>query len=99
MSTSQVPGYVAANNDHLHEGCWAERGTRLLFIDRIENGVVSYSEHDLGVVTAVPCVNMMTVEGFGAAYSDAGWTWHDKSPRPMVPAAAPRHEHVPSVVH
>lgn len=86
MSTAQVPGHVAANNDHLHEGCWAERPGRLLRVDRIVNGNVHYSEHDLTAVTSVPCVNVMTVPGFNAAYSDAGWTWHDKAPRPAVAA-------------
>jgi len=103
MSTAQVPGYNAANNDHLHDGCWAERtvlGTRrLLLVDRIDGDVVYYSEHDLGSVTSVPTVSAMTRDGFSAAYSDAGWTWHDKSPRPAVPALQrAEHTHVPSTV-
>lgn len=84
MSTAHVPGYVAANNDHLHAGCWAERPGRLLLIDRLDGDLVHYSEHDLTAVTSVPIVATMTREGFGAYYSDAGWTWHDKTPAPAV---------------
>lgn len=89
MSTPQVPGYVASNNDALHDGCWAERvhasgAIEYLYIDHIEAGLVRYHEFIPGPVTAAPAVRVMTLQGFGAAYSDAGWTWHDKSVRPVV---------------
>lgn len=97
MSTAQVPGHVAANNDHLHTGCWAERdtptGRALLYVDRIDTnddgtGVVHYSEMTEGSVTAAPRQSVMTIAGFNARYSDSGWTWHDKSPAPARPVAS-----------
>lgn len=98
MSTAQVPGYVAANNDHLHDGCWAERtvlgSRRLLLVDHIDDDIIYYSEHDLGSVTSTPSLSVMTRAGFMVAYSDAGWTWHDKSPKPAVAARA-EHSHAP----
>ena len=106
MSTPQVPGYVAANNDHLHDGCWAEKPSRLLFVETVADGEVTYRHIDLTAMTQTH--DTLPVTLFNRGYSDAGWTWHDKSPKPAIPdgmadawqepaaPAAKTHEHVPS---
>lgn len=91
MATAQVPGYVAANHDTLHLNCWAERetpaGKRLLFIDKLDGGLVEFTEHNLAAMKQRS--GMATIGVFNRTFSNAGWTWHDKSAKPELPAAPP----------
>ena len=98
MSTNDVPGAVAANNDALRMGCWAEHaddGT-LIFVKSTEatpDGVkrVIYEMYDLAQVPVLFFQDAMTEDGFMKKYSwdpkNPGksfgkWTWHDKTPFP-----------------
>lgn len=83
MATAQVPGYVPTNQDSLHERCWAERPDRLLTVEAVTPLNVQFVERDAtGIPVTSPSV--MPILDFQRAYSDSGWTWHDKSPSPIA---------------
>lgn len=83
MSTSQVPGYIAANADNLHVGCWAESPDgSLLLVEGIKGGTVSYSVVDRAGDAPAEYYGDLVESAFKAEFSDAGWTWHDKTPFP-----------------
>ena len=79
MATHEVPGYNAANNDSLHDGCWAESGSKLLSVDRLDDQVhfSLYANDGLNVTRS-----SLPPEEFARAFSGGDWLWHDKSPKP-----------------
>ena len=90
MATHDVPGFISANNDTLHDGCWAESGHRLLSVDRIDDKVhFSLYENDGNSLTQ----GVLPLYEFARAFSGGEWLWHDKSPKP---AAIPQLAHVPA---
>jgi hypothetical protein len=85
MSTNQVPGYIAANADNLHVGCWAEAPDgSLMQIDSVQGGSVKYSVVDRSGAEPMEYYGELVEPAFKAEFSDAGWTWHDKSPFPWA---------------
>lgn len=79
MATYQVPGYLPANNDRLHEGCWAETDQQKLRVDGFKDGnvlFVIFHPDNLATRNEAPILE------FQKAYSDSGWLWHDKTPFP-----------------
>ena len=86
MSTAQVPGYVEANADKLHVGCWAESadGSLLLVEGVTRDGSVNYSVVDRSGDTPAEYYGELVEPAFKAEFSDAGWTWHDKTPFPWA---------------
>lgn len=85
MSTSQVPGFIAANADNLHVGCWAEAPDgSLMQIESVQGGTVNYSVIDRSSAEPSEYYGELIESAFKAEFSDAGWTWHDKSPFPWA---------------
>lgn len=85
MSTQQVPGYVAANADNLHVGCWAESNDgSLMMVEAVLNGAVRYSVIDRSGPAPAEYYGELVEPAFMAEFSDKGWTWHDKSPFPWA---------------
>lgn len=89
MSTNDVPGAVARNNDTLAMGCWAEHDDEsLIFVESTEGGNVVYSIFDVAREPAVEYRSAMPEASFKKTFSwSAGsknekWTWHDKTPFP-----------------
>ena len=95
MSTNDVPGYKAANNDVLAMGCWAEHEDgSLIFVESVENYRVIYSIFDMAKAPIVEYRDAMPETDFNAAFSwqseskvskkargvnQIKWTWHDKT--------------------
>lgn len=85
MSTAQVPGYVAANADNLHVGCWAESNDgSLLLVESVQNGSVKYSVIDRSDEAPAEYYGELVEPAFKAEFSDKGWVWHDKTPFPWA---------------
>jgi len=91
MSTNDVPGAKASNNDELAMGCWAEHDDgSLIFVESTEGGRVIYSVFDITKTPPVEFRDSMPQEGFEAHFSwdpkgkkdQIKWTWHDKTPFP-----------------
>jgi len=90
MATNDVPGANPANNDTLHEGCWAEHEDGSLILVQgmqPEDNRVIFSVFDLAkgleYRTAMPENNFKS--RFSWKPSDpksAKWTWHDKTAFP-----------------
>jgi len=80
MSTSQVPGYVAANRDVLAPGCWAEDGNgyRMLAL-AVEAAEVAFKDVRPGLGATVLRAPLLE---FQQNFSDIGLVWHDKTPAP-----------------
>lgn len=93
MSTNDVPGAKAVNNDVLAMGCWAEAADpndpSLIFVEGVEGGRVIYSMFDLLPQVPQEYRDSMPEDGFKAQFtykpadkSSIRWTWHDKTPFP-----------------
>lgn len=90
MSTYDVPGANAINQDVLDIGCWAEHqdGSFILvegFTDSDKS--VVYSIFDTNTNPPVSYRDTMLLEDFYYNYStineeDVKWLWHDKTPFP-----------------
>ena len=86
MSTNDVPGAKAKNNDELAMGCWAEHEDgSLILVESVEGGYVVYSVFDLAEDPILEYRDKMAEGAFKKAFSwptDTGdkWTWHDKTP-------------------
>lgn len=83
MATMQVPGYIPANADRLHRGCWAEQGNRLLTMDKVTPDSVAFRTMDR-TGKLIEDKQEMPVLDFQRSYSDKGWLWHDKTPAPLA---------------
>lgn len=88
MSTNDVPGAKASNNDVLAMGSWAEHDDgSLILVEAVEAGRVVYSIFDVAD-TPVEYRDSMPESGFKNQFSwkpgSSGlkWTWHDKTPFP-----------------
>lgn len=85
MSTTQVPGYISANADNLHVGCWAEAPDgSLMMVESVKSGTVSYSVIDRSADAPAEYYGNLLEAAFKAEFSDTGWTWHDKTPFPCA---------------
>jgi hypothetical protein len=97
MSTNDVPGFRAANNDVLACGCWAEHEDgSLIFVESTETNRVIYSIFDMAKKPPVEYRDAMTEAAFKRQFSWSPdddddddeilsrtiWTWHDKTPFP-----------------
>jgi len=91
MSTNDVPGAKACNNDELAMGCWAEHDDgSLIFVESTEGGRVIYSVFDISKIPPIEFRDSMPKEGFEAHFSwdpkgkkdQIKWTWHDKTAFP-----------------
>jgi hypothetical protein len=90
MSTNDVPGFNAVNNDVLANGCWAEHEDgSLLLVQSTEGGRVVYMMFDLTTEPITEYRDAMPERGFKKAFSwnpkdkdSIKWTWHDKTPFP-----------------
>lgn len=98
MSTKDVPGARADNNDELAMGCWAEHSDgSMIFVESAEAGRVVYSIFDRGRDPITEYRDAMDEDDFkeffswsdgkGGKRSKKGktpepWTWHDKTPFP-----------------
>jgi hypothetical protein len=92
MSTNDVPGAKAANNDALAMGCWAEHDDgSMIFVEGVEAGKVVYSIFDLATDPPVEYRDSMVEHGFKTQFTwdpkaqstkSLKWTWHDKTPFP-----------------
>ncbi len=90
MSTNDVPGYKATNNDALAMGCWAEHEDgSLILIESTEGGRVIYSIFDVATIPITEFRDSMAEGAFKKAFSWAQgkskedlWTWHDKTAFP-----------------
>lgn len=90
MSTNDVPGASATNNDVLAAGCWAEHEDgSLLYVKGTENNRVVYELYDMQESPVVYYQDAMAEDDFKKAFSfppvgtsDIKWTWHDKTPFP-----------------
>lgn len=92
MSTNDVPGAKASNNDILAMGCWAEHDDgSLILVEAVEAGKVVYSIFD--VKKYVEYRDTMPESLFKKQFSwdpliktvpalNLKWTWHDKTPFP-----------------
>lgn len=96
MSTNDVPGAHAANNDTLSMGCWAEHDDgSLILVEGVEpispgdpkNRVV-YSIFDTAKTPVVEFRDAMDEDRFKSQFSwrtglsKDKWVWHDKTPFP-----------------
>lgn len=90
MSTNDVPGANAANNDELAMGCWAEHpdGSYLLVLST-ENDEVIFSMFDTKDPTTPQYNDKLPKKEFEKHFSwdsknsnSIKWTWHDKTPFP-----------------
>lgn len=92
MSTNDVPGANAGNNDELAMGCWAEHADgSLILVESTEANRVIYSVFDMSRDPPFEYRDGMPETSFKRTYSwdPAGkkalnekWTWHDKTPFP-----------------
>jgi len=88
MSTNDVPGAKAANNDALAMGCWAEHADgSLILVQSTEGKRVIYEVFDLSDPKhVVDYRDSMSEKAFKTHFSWKGkgdkWTWHDKTPFP-----------------
>ena len=90
MSTNDVPGARAANNDELAMGCWAEHEDgSLIFVASNEASTVVYHIFDVSRDPVIDYRDAMDETGFKEKFSfdPAGpntekWVWHDKTPFP-----------------
>ncbi len=90
MSTNDVPGAVASNNDVLAMGCWGEHGAdSLIFVKSTEGGRVIYEMFDLTQNPITVFNDAMLEDVFKKQFSwdpknpkNEKWTWHDKTPFP-----------------
>ncbi len=97
MSTNDVPGAVATNNDVLAMGCWAEHDDgSLILVEAVEGGRVIYSVFDVAPDPPIEYRTAMPEDVFKDRFSwtpeahddddddlaDIRWTWHDKTPFP-----------------
>jgi len=92
MSTNDVPGAKATNNDKLSMGCWAEhQDGSLIFVESTEGGRAIYSVFDISKDPPIEFRDTMPIQGFKDHFSwnpkskdkdQIKWTWHDKSPMP-----------------
>lgn len=88
MSTHDVPGANATNNDELAMGCWAEHEDgSLIFVESTEGDRVVYSMFDVSQEPVMEYRDAMDGDDFKGMFSwpgDSGekWTWHDKTPFP-----------------
>jgi hypothetical protein len=88
MSTHDVPGYKAENNDKLATGSWAEHDDgSLIFVESTEANRVVYSMFDMAKLPPVEYRSAMPQVTFEKTFSfgndlDEVWTWHDKTPFP-----------------
>lgn len=89
MSTNDVPGAKASNNDELCMGCWAEHDDgSLIFVENTEGGRVIYVIFDVAVDPPVEYRDAMSEGAFKKKFSWDGkgkkdkWVWHDKTPFP-----------------
>ena len=91
VSTHDVPGARASNNDELAIGCWAEHDDgSLIFVESTENGRVIYSIFDVNDPdNPVEYRDSMSIRAFKKEFSwdvkkkkSIKWTWHDKTPFP-----------------
>ena len=88
MSTNDVPGAKASNNDELAMGCWAEhKDGSLIFVESTEGDRVVYSVFDVSKDPAVEFRDTMPISGFKSKFSwnpsdpkSEKWLWKDKSP-------------------
>lgn len=70
MSTNDVPGAVAANNDKLRQGCWAEHSDgSLIYVYDTEVDNVIYSMFDLSLNPVMEYRHRMPVGDFEKAFS------------------------------
>lgn len=90
MSTNDVPGANAANNDQLAMGCWAEHedGSYILVLST-ENDEVIFSMFDTKDPTVPQFNDKLPRKEFERHFSwdsknskSIKWTWHDKTPFP-----------------
>ncbi len=91
MSTNDVPGAKASNNDKLAMGCWAEANDdSLILIEGVstaENRVIfsifdlSNSEQPLEYRDSMPIDGFEEDFSYGDKSQDK-WTWHDKTDFP-----------------
>lgn len=92
MSTHDVPGARAANNDVLAMGCWAEHDDgSMIFVESVEGGTVVYSIFDLSQDPKIEYRDAMPEAVFKDRFSwkpdtddpdNIQWTWRDKTPMP-----------------
>lgn len=88
MSTNDVPGAVASNNDALAMGCWAEHEDgSLIFVESTEGDNVVFSMFDQSREPIMEWRGSMRRPRFEQHFSYPGgsgekWTWHDKTPFP-----------------
>ncbi len=88
MSTADVPGSKASNNDKLAMGCWAEHDDgSMIFVESTEGDRVIYSVFDMAKAPIVEYRDAMPTAGFNTQFSygtksKEKWTWHDKTPFP-----------------
>jgi len=90
MSTNDVPGAKASNNDQLAMGCWAEaKDGSLIFVESAESGRIIFSVFDVATDPITEYRDSMPEAGFKQNFSwdpkkkdSIQWTWHDKTPFP-----------------
>lgn len=90
MSTNDVPGANAINNDALAMGCWAEHSDgSLIFVKSVEGSRVIYEMYDTSADPIVQYTDAMIEDAFKTQFSwkptdpnSIKWTWHDKTPFP-----------------
>ena len=82
MSTNDVPGARAVNQDELSMGCWAEHEDgSLIFVEGVEGGDVVYSMFDMSKEPAVEYRDVMTQDDF-----ERQFTWDGKVDQPKPKA-------------
>lgn len=70
MSTNDVPGHKASNNDVLAMGSWAEsKDGSLIFVESVENGRVIYSMFDTRHTPVLEYRDAMPESDFKPAFS------------------------------
>lgn len=70
MSTNDVPGHKASNNDVLAMGSWAEsKDGSLIFVESVENGRVIYSMFDTRHTPVLEYREAMPESDFKPAFS------------------------------
>ena len=90
MSTNDVPGAKAQNNDELAMGCWAETSDgSYIFVQSTENDEVIFSMFDTSTNPVTEWRDKMPADEFKTHFSwdtnnskSVKWTWHDKTPFP-----------------
>lgn len=90
MSTFDVPGYRAENQDALASGCWAEHADgSLMVVGSVDADWVRYLIFDPSVSPVGVMADIMHEAEFKETYSRGApkfqgidWLWHDKTPFP-----------------